>query len=82
MNNEIKEILDSLNKIANAEYLLTYRECKQLSDYITGLRQEIERLNNIINKLKKNKRIREHNSGKIMPPPFEYRGYFTNKKIG
>ena len=52
MNNEIKEILDNLNKIANAEYypedLLTYRECKQLLDYIIGLRQENEKLNNRI----------------------------------
>jgi hypothetical protein len=54
MNNEIKEILDSLNKIANAEYypedLLTYRECKQLLDCIISLQQENEKLNNRINK--------------------------------
>ena len=46
MNDEVKEILDSLNKIANVEYypedLLTYKECKQLLDYITNLQYKYE----------------------------------------
>lgn len=48
MNDEIKEILDSLDKIAKAEYypedLLTYKECQLLLDYITNLQEENERL--------------------------------------
>ena len=48
MNDEIKEILESLDKIAKAEYypedLLTYKECQLLLDYITNLQEENERL--------------------------------------
>lgn len=47
MNDEIKEILESLDKIAKSEYypedLLYYENCKILLDYITNLQEEIER---------------------------------------
>ena len=46
MNDEIKEILESLDKIAKAEYypedLLTYKECQLLLDYITNLQNKYE----------------------------------------
>ena len=45
MNDEIKEILDNLDKIAKAEYypedLLTYKECQLLLDYITNLQEQL-----------------------------------------
>lgn len=66
------------------ELLLTKSKAQVITLYLDAL-EEIKRLNNIINKLKKNKRIKEHNNEKtlpILPPPFEYRGCFTNKKIG
>ena len=51
MNDEIKEILESLDKIAKAEYypedLLTYKECQLLLDYITKLQKENDILNDI-----------------------------------
>lgn len=48
MTEEIKEILESLNKIAKTEYypedLLTYKECEILLNYITNLQKENEKL--------------------------------------
>ena len=48
MNDEIKEILESLDKIAKAEYypedLLTYKGCQLLLDYITNLQEENKEL--------------------------------------
>lgn len=46
MKDEIKEILESLDKISKAEYypedLLTYKECHLLLDYITNLQEELK----------------------------------------
>ena len=48
MSEEVKEILESLDKMAKAEYypeeLLTYKECKVLLDYITNLQKENKHL--------------------------------------
>lgn len=48
MNDEIKRILNDLDKIAKGEYypedLLTYKECQLLLDYITNLQEENEEL--------------------------------------
>lgn len=48
MNSEIKEIIESLDKIAKAEYypedLLTYKECQLLLNYTTNLQKENEYL--------------------------------------
>ena len=48
MSDELKEILESLDKIAKAEYypedLLTYKECQLLLNYITNLQEENEEL--------------------------------------
>ena len=61
MNDEIKEILESLDKIAKAEYypedLLTYKECQLLLDYITNLQEENQRLKNLCDKYEE-----EHNT--------------------
>ena len=62
--------------------LYTLYTVQELVEHCLDEEIEIERLNNIIDKLKKNKKIKKHNNEKILPPPFEYRGCFTNKKIG
>lgn len=55
MNDEIKEILESLDKIAKAEYypedLLTYKECQLLLDYITNLQEDYEKEHYLVDKL-------------------------------
>lgn len=66
MSDEIKEILDRLERIDHKEYSCgfefadsgsfdedcrCFEERKKLADYITNLQKENERLNNIINEL-------------------------------
>lgn len=67
MSDEIKEILDRLERIDHKEYIAfefadsatfdemakCFEERKKLADYITNLQQENDRLNNIINELEK-----------------------------
>ena len=60
MNNDIKEILDYLDKVEKDGWgniikdqakLLTQDEVKTLLDYITNLQEENKKLNNIIDEL-------------------------------
>lgn len=60
MQEEIKEILDKLQKVANRETAsrnalmeMKDKDYQLLLDYITNLQEEIERLNNIIDGLEK-----------------------------
>lgn len=55
MQEEIKEILDRLfvYKNENDEMARCFEERKKMADYITNLREENERLNNIIDELEK-----------------------------
>ena len=72
MKNEIKEILESLDKISKAEYypedLLTYKECHLLLDYITNLQEENKKFKNWINVLNKN----NHNYKSRIDKAIEY----------
>ena len=58
MSDDIKEIVESLDKIANQEYyaedLLYYENCKKLLDYITNLQEENDRLRKELELCKKN----------------------------
>ena len=55
MNNEIKEILECMNKVSFHQQgmALETKQCKVLLDYITNLQEENERLNLIIKAIKK-----------------------------
>ena len=77
MKDEIEEIIESLGKIAKAEYypedLLTYKECQLLLDYITNLQtieqqysailsENAELENKITNLQKENEELKKENT--------------------
>lgn len=60
MKDEIKEILQDLEKVAKCEYypedLLYYENCQKLLDYITTLQEDLKVACEVIEKLKNDKK--------------------------